>query len=264
MKAWMKLQECSDNFAAVHVLEPDLNIEPWDGSEMHPIPTLVLSVDLHMRIKTSASTDLDLNAREAVAIRPGALHQHLKSRHLGMHYSQGFMETYSDFRLTDQEEIYRGSANREPLWDMFHGIMDEKDPEKRCSLLGTFIQSVNGDGLMKSEREHPAADRMHEFIRLNAHHDVSMENVIKASGLAEAQAFAVYRKSYGLSPMQHLLKRRVYMAQAYLRSGMRLSEVASKSGFQSGRQMNRAFHRFEGMSPRSWLQKLRKEQSGGK
>ena len=83
-----------------------------------------------------------------------------------------------------------------------------------------------------------------------------MDDIISVSGLAEAQAFAVYKDSYGLSPMQHLLKRRTYLAQAYLRSGMKLSDVATQSGFQSSRQMNRAFHRFLGKAPRAWLHDL--------
>ena len=256
----MTLQSCVAELKHVYVLEPHKEVLPWNGSEMHPIPTLVLSVDMHMRLKIRDNEHLDLLPREAVVIRPGALHQHLNSRHLGMYYAQGFMETYSDFRLVDREETFRGSANRDPLWSMFHAIMDETDNEKRCIGLAEFINSVNGDGFMGKRHEHPAAGRMHEFIRLHAHEDISMEQIISVSGLAEAQAFAVYKKSFALSPMQHLLKRRVYMAQAYLRSGLSMSEAVARSGFQSSRQMNRSFHRFVEMSPRDWLRQLRQEQ----
>ena len=176
-KSWMALQACVVQLQKVYVLEPHKNVLPWLGSEMHPIPTLVLSVDMHMRLKIREDEHMDLLPREAVVIRPGALHQHLNSRHLGMYYTQGFLETYSDFRLVDREETFRGSANRDPLWDMFHVIMDEPDNEKRCQGLADFIQSVNGDGLNSSQNMHPAAGRMHEFIRLHAQEDISMEQI---------------------------------------------------------------------------------------
>lgn len=253
----MAFQEAVKEISAVYVVGHDSRVEEWLDSSFHPIPTLVVSVDMHLRIKTSIDSHLDLQPREAVIIRPGALHQHIKSRHLGMSYTQGFLESYSDFRLTDDEEQYQGSAERQPLWDMIHQVMDDPDPEQRCLGLTHFLQSVDGDGLLQSSPEHPAAGQMHEYIRLNTQKDISIEDIIAVSGLAEAQAFAVYKESYGLSPMQHLLKRRVYLAQAYMRSGMRLAEVADKSGFQSSRQMNRAFHRFLDQSPRSWLHDFR-------
>ncbi len=255
----MAFQEKVANISQVHVLSPNLNVDQWLGSEVHPIPTLVYSVDMHMRIKTSEHAHLDLQPGEAVCIRPGTLHQHLESRHKGMYYTQGFLETYSDFRLVDHEDTYRGAADRALLWDMFQEILDEPENEQRCALLINFIRNVNDDGTSKIGGEHPSAARMHEFIRINAHRDISIKDIIGASGLADAQAFAVYKQSYGLTPLHHLLKRRVYMAQAYLRSGMDRKSVVEKSGFQSSRQMNRAFHRFVGMSPRDWLRELRAE-----
>lgn len=253
----MRLQEQIADLEHVYVLEPDIGIEHWLGSESHPIPTLVLSVDMHLRLKTGPEKHLDLQPREAVAIRPGALHEHVKSRHPGMYYTQGFLETYSDMRLVDYEQTYRGAVDRDPLWDKFHALMDEPDNEQRCIALVDFMHCVNVDSMSNARVEHPAASRMHEFIRINAARDISIQDIIRSSGLADAQAFAVYKKAFGLTPLHHLLKRRVYMAQAYLRSGMDRKLVVEKSGFQSSRQMNRAFHRFVGKSPRDWLREVR-------
>ena len=257
-KAWMKLQQEAANLEHVYVLEPDLNIVEWPGSESHSIPTLLLSVDMHVRLKTGPDQYLDLQPREAVAIRAGAVHEHVQSRHLGMYFTQGFLETYSDIRLVDYERTFRGAVDRDPLWDKFHLLMDEDDDEKRCIALADFLDSVNVESMSSARVDHPGALRMHEFIRRNAHLDISIQDIIDASGLADAQAFAVYKKAFELTPLHHLLKRRVHMAMAYLRSGMDRGSVVEKSGFQSSRQMNRAFHRFAGMSPRDWLRSVKK------
>ena len=256
-KAWMKLQDEVANIEHVYVLEPDHTIEQWPGSESHSIPTLFLSVDLHMRLKTGPDQYLDLQPREAVAIRAGAVHEHLKSRHLGMYYTQGFLETYSDIRLVDQEQTFKGSVDRDPLWDKFHALMDEVEDEQRCIALADFLHCVDIESMSTERVDHPGALRMHEFIRRNAHLDISIQDIIDASGLADAQAFAVYKKAFELTPLHHLLKRRVHMAMAYLRSGMDRASVVEQSGFQSSRQMNRAFHRFAGMSPRDWLRSVK-------
>ena len=258
-KAWMRLQEQISDIQNVVVLNADASIEPWLGSVSHSIPTILLAVDLHLRIKTGPNKHLDLQPREAVCIRAGALHEHLESRHLGMYYGQGFMETYCDFRLVDQETVYRGAVDRDPLWDMFHDVMNEKGDEQRKALFIDYMNAIDLDTLTNARVQHPAALKMHEFIRLNAHRDITIQDIIASSGLADAQAFSVYKQSFNLTPLHHLLKRRVSMAQAYLRSGLGRDEVIKKSGFDSGRQMNRAFHRFVGMSPRDWLRKIRDE-----
>ncbi|NRA37732.1 MAG: hypothetical protein HRU15_06305, partial [Planctomycetes bacterium] len=105
-KAWMAYQETIKDLSAVYVLDHDTNIASWPEATMHPIPTLVLSVDMHLRIKTSVHSHLDLQPLEAVIIKPGALHAHIKPRHPGRHYSHGFLESYSDFHLHVMDEVY--------------------------------------------------------------------------------------------------------------------------------------------------------------
>lgn len=260
-KAWMKLQEQIADIQNVFVLEADSAITPWRGSVAHSIPTIMLAIDLHLRIKIGPDKHLDLQPRETVCIRAGALHEHLESRHLGMFYGQGFMETYCDFRLVDRDTVYRGAVDREPLWGLFHEVMNERSDEKRKALFIDYMNAIDLDTLTNARVQHPAALKMHEFIRLNAHRDISIQDIIASSGLADAQAFSVYKQAFNLSPLHHLLKRRVSMAQAYLRSGLSRDEVIQKSGFDSGRQMNRAFHRFVGMSPRDWIRQMREENS---
>lgn len=73
--------------------------------------------------------------------------------------------------------------------------------------------------------------------------------VATALGLNPAYASRVFRIYEGMGILDYIHRRRVEQAKVFLSQGVTVSDTAEKVGFGNSRAMNRAFVKFEGVTP---------------
>lgn len=88
--------------------------------------------------------------------------------------------------------------------------------------------------------------------------DLSLDDLARAAGVAPAHLCRVFRKETGQTPFQFLRQLRVERAKEGLaRSDDRVADIARDAGFHSPRDLNRAFQRMVGASPREYRRRAR-------
>lgn len=91
------------------------------------------------------------------------------------------------------------------------------------------------------------------IIRRRAGDSLSNEELAEAAGLSIRAFERKFRKSFGLSPQQYIMRLRVRMACSWLVYGDKaLSEIAAAHGFCDQSHFTREFHRQLGMTPRRY------------
>ena len=81
----------------------------------------------------------------------------------------------------------------------------------------------------------------------------SLADIAKLSGYSESRLSALYKKEYGISPINDLLNRRIKEAKLLILYGnMSLSEIAEATGFSSIYYFSKHFKKKEGISPREY------------
>jgi AraC family transcriptional regulator of arabinose operon len=82
----------------------------------------------------------------------------------------------------------------------------------------------------------------------------TVAEMAKRANLSEARFSALYRKIFGNSPNEELIRARVEHAQFLLaHTSLPIKAVAGKCGFESVPYFSRAFHRRVGCAPRDYL-----------
>ena len=99
---------------------------------------------------------------------------------------------------------------------------------------------------------HPAAERARAHLDSNFRDSsLTMESLSEILGVHRTTLFRSFQSSYGTSPSVYLHNRRMENALAQLhRSGLRISEVADRSGFSDPNYFSRAVKAATGMTPR--------------
>jgi len=97
------------------------------------------------------------------------------------------------------------------------------------------------------------------YIETNFRSRIKMDRLAKMSGLSESQLHRLFKKAYGTSPIDYLIKVRIEEAKRLLLlEGDRVSiaELASATGFADGNYLCRAFKKTIGVPPRRYARSL--------
>jgi AraC-like DNA-binding protein len=84
--------------------------------------------------------------------------------------------------------------------------------------------------------------------------DWNIDNLALAVGMSRSRFAARFQELVGDSPICYLTSHRMYLAAGHLATGKwRISEVAAKVGYVSEKSFTRAFRRWSGVAPRTYL-----------
>lgn len=78
---------------------------------------------------------------------------------------------------------------------------------------------------------------------------LSVAGLAQACGLSTAQFIRRFKSSFGLTPGEHLLNRRVNQARALLAQGQAIADAAAQAGFADQAHLQRAFKARHAMTP---------------
>lgn len=111
------------------------------------------------------------------------------------------------------------------------------------------LQSVPG---IKSITKRDLCRRLtrgREYLDTHFTQPLTIEIVAKESFMSEFHFFRLFRKVYGLSPYQYVLKKRLQASVALLKSDKPVSDVALECGFTDIFTFSKAFKKHFGVSP---------------
>ncbi|HYW56643.1 MAG TPA: AraC family transcriptional regulator [Polaromonas sp.] len=83
----------------------------------------------------------------------------------------------------------------------------------------------------------------------------TLESMAEQAGMSRSTFAASFKDQVGETPADYLLRWRVSIAQALLRSGQSIKAVAETLGYASASSFSRAFAQTTGMPPRDWIKK---------
>lgn len=91
-----------------------------------------------------------------------------------------------------------------------------------------------------------------------AYGEISLPVLAQRAGLSVNQFLRVFQKSYGCTPMQYVLRRRLAHACGLLADPrLQITQVAYESGFQDSNYFSRQFRQAYGATPRDYRKRLR-------
>ncbi|MDI6774605.1 MAG: AraC family transcriptional regulator [Verrucomicrobiota bacterium] len=138
-----------------------------------------------------------------------------------------------------------------------------------CSLLDLLLHSEPVENETRRIRNSPPAEDSSDLVRAaNAYLEENAAKRVELSAMARHLRVSVstlshrYRREAGESPMNRLLRLRVNLAKALIVKGQSLKSVAESIGFSDAFHLSKTFKRMEGLSPKAYLQSLRRADRG--
>ncbi|NQX00827.1 helix-turn-helix transcriptional regulator [bacterium] len=121
--------------------------------------------------------------------------------------------------------------------------------------LSRRLNAANEKPATRAEREHQQRlGRVRAEVLANLGNVWTVAEMAGRANLSEARFSALYRKIFGSSPNEELIRARVEHAQFLLaHTSLPIKAVAGKCGFESVPYFSRAFHRRVGCAPRDYL-----------
>ena len=133
-----------------------------------------------------------------------------------------------------------GRRTREPSHRLCRLALTAADPQPRRQHLRALLAQVLAEQVADQGAVHPAVRLMVKRLWSGLHCGVTVDDLVRASGLSRSQAYRVFTVSYGASPKAALEGARVELAESLAATGLTTTEVARRSGFSSLRALARA------------------------
>lgn|GEM_PF-2779554 len=140
-----------------------------------------------------------------------------------------------------------GTSPIDPLWaDQFMWAF------------GTYVGATHGDLVTKRQKvgglsrwQERLATEVMEATLVDG---IRLTQLAAMCGLRTSQFAHAFTRSFGISPYQWLVHRRIEKAKGLILHGHPLTEAAMGSGFADQSHMIRTFRRIVGQTPRAWRQ----------
>jgi AraC-like DNA-binding protein len=108
---------------------------------------------------------------------------------------------------------------------------------------------LRGSARIAVPAAHKAARPVQAYLETHYSRRIRLEQLAELSGLSVFYLTRIFRAATGLSPYAYLEQVRVHRAAELLRDGVRISEVACRTGFADQSHLTRLFKRLTGVPP---------------
>lgn len=153
------------------------------------------------------------------------------------------------------EQIVKESAQRSACYTY-----------KVCGALYMLLSDLGRARRAVSDKRSPSASAIknaHDVIMRESGREWSLAAMAELSGYSVSRFCALYKRAYGISPMDDLIRYRISHARYILLSGEHnVSETAALCGFSSLHYFSSAFKKFTGCSPSSFMTQDRSLKDG--
>lgn len=245
-QAWRCLEDLPRTLGAVHRWT-DIRLPPDPDWDLHAVPTLVCCLAGVVRVRRPLGIQ-DLGPGDCLVLGPGVWHRHATLRPGAMAWMVGLLPAWADFWIGSDAGRWWGRLPHGPSDRLLHQALHD-DPAQRRAAIAALIGLTLSDAEADPGFANEAAQRMVTCLWRGLHQGISVEDLVKASGLQRAQAYAVFTAAYGISPKAALSEGRLSLAAGLLEAGLTVSEAAARSGWPSVDTFSRAWKRRHGVAP---------------
>lgn len=92
-----------------------------------------------------------------------------------------------------------------------------------------------------------------QFIHSNLNEAISVENLAREAGMSKSVFFAAFKKHFGQTPVEYILKERISHAKQLLQNtSLNITEVCFQSGFNNMNYFIKQFKKLEGITPKQY------------
>ena len=100
-------------------------------------------------------------------------------------------------------------------------------------------------------------NRGKEFIDANFTNTISVGDIAKESAMSEFHFFRLFKQTFGLSPMQYMLRAKINLSKELLSKSCLVSNVAEICGFGDVFAFSKSFKKNVGISPSAFIRTIR-------
>ena len=91
------------------------------------------------------------------------------------------------------------------------------------------------------------------MLEENLHRTLELAELAARANLSKNQFLRVFKKAFGTTPIDYLIKRRIHKAQRLLEdTSLPISQIAFDTGFADSNYFSRRFRQVVGQSPRDY------------
>lgn len=101
----------------------------------------------------------------------------------------------------------------------------------------------------KNERQIKTVIRTKRFIENNFEQEVNLDVLSDAQFTSKFHLLRLFKKHYGMTPMQYLIDRRIEKSKEHLRNGMTVTQTCFAVGFASPSSFSTLFKNKMGIAP---------------
>ncbi|MEB0039365.1 AraC family transcriptional regulator [Pseudomonas sp. MH10] len=112
-----------------------------------------------------------------------------------------------------------------------------------------LMQRTLGHSTLELKRINPRVVRAAEYINEHFMGTVRLAAICKAANLSEAYLIRAFEQQYHMTPHAYLINRRIQHAQAQLRDGASIIDIAHEAGFADQAHFQRVFKKHLAATP---------------
>jgi AraC-like DNA-binding protein len=221
------------------------NDHDWD---FHTVPTVITCLSGIIRVQRPGGAQ-DIGPGSALVIAPGVWHRHQNLRHNSVCWMQGFLPAWSDLWIGTEGNRWFGRQATQPALRFVEHILEATSPDEHKTAFASLIGAVLADAKPDPGFGAEPVQRMVGSLWRRLHQGISVDDLVRVSGLGRAQAYRLFTEAYGISPKAALTEGRLLLATALLKNGLSVSETAQRSGWKSADTFSRAWRRRFGHAP---------------
>ena len=136
-------------------------------------------------------------------------------------------------------------------WD-FGAPLDALAAHDLAQALAELLGAAAGRRRAAGRLDLTALARVRERIAAAPERLPALAELEGVAGLDRWTLARQFRRAYGVSPSGYRVQRQVAVAQALMRAGLALAEVAAAAGFADQSHLGRQFRRATGLTPARW------------
>lgn len=175
-----------------------------------------------------------------------------RGRFLALSVAPALIDRIGGHRVLAEQAVGFTSGELPWLAGRLYGELQHADAVSPIVLEGLGLEvlaSAVREGTRRTTRGQPWLQAAFELVNDCYLQRLTVKGIAQAVGVPPLLLGRSFRRAFGCSPGEMVRRRRVARAEALLRRGLPLAEVALASGFADQAQLTKAFRRITGFTP---------------